>query len=115
MRDETNYLWGSEGCGFDPECSPRTTFAEHIAQGFLGAWNDDDRVIAIDTPIGNGNATIPEFVVPPHFRNFHYVAVHDPGDDPKYEGLDWVTWYVYFDVVDGEPLVVGMSYDTWAP
>lgn len=115
MNDPIVYLWGSTGCGIDPECAPQATFAEQIAGGFLSAWNDDDRVVAVDTPIAGGNGTPAEFVIPTPFRNFHYVAVHDPGDDPQYAGIDWVTWYVYFDVIDGLPVVAGLSVDMWAP
>jgi hypothetical protein len=115
MADATVYYWGSTGCGTDPECAPQATFAEMIAGGFLSAWDDDDRVIEVDTPIGSGNQTLPEFVIPTPFRGFHYLTVFDPGDDPQYEGMDWLTYYLYFDIVDGEPLVVGLSVDMWAP
>ncbi|MDF1595611.1 MAG: hypothetical protein P1T08_05900 [Acidimicrobiia bacterium] len=115
MSDQTIYLWGNPGCGPDPDCAFQATFANQIADSFLSAWDDEDRRIEIDTPIAGGNGTLPEAVVPVLFRNFHFVAVHDPGDDPAYGGLDWITWYVYFDVVDGLPVVAGMSVDMWAP
>lgn len=115
MNDPIVYFWGSTGCGTDPGCAPQATFADQIAAGFLSAWNDGDGVVAVDTPIAGGNGTLPDFVIPTPFENFHYLAVHDPGDDPQYGGLDWVTWYAYFDFVDGLPLVAAFSVDMWAP
>ena len=115
MDDRTEYLWGSPGCGIDPECASRATFADQVGRAFLSAWNDDDRVVRVNAPIAGGNGTLPAFVIPTPFRNFNYIAVHDPGDDPRYAGLDWVTWYVYFDLVDGLPKVVAFSVDMWAP
>ncbi|MDH5371817.1 MAG: hypothetical protein OEX97_02620 [Acidimicrobiia bacterium] len=115
MTDPTIFLWGSPGCGVEPECAYQETFVEQVAGGFLSAWDDDDRLVEIDTPIAGGNGTLPEFVIPTVFRNFHYVAVHDPGDDPAYGGLDWTTWYVYLELADGELTVAGLSVDMWAP
>jgi hypothetical protein len=53
--------------------------------------------------------------MPIEFQNFHFLAVHDPGDNPDFGGLDWTTWYVYFDLTGAGWKVAGMSTDSYAP
>ena len=68
--------------------------------GYVSCWPDPDpgSTWALEETF-DGDPSAPSQDLLP--RNFDYVAVHDPGDDPQYAGLDWVTWYVYFDMVDG--------------
>ena len=105
--------FGGGGCS-PGECPPMT-FARAVGDSFTGAWDDADRRLTSDTPIGGGNAALPETVVPVTLANFHYRAVFDPGDDPSFGGLDWSTWYVFVDYEDGHPVVVAMVYDAWVP
>ena len=47
--------------------------------------------------------------------NFVWVAVHDPGDNPEWEGLDWSTWFVFMELDGTLPKVVGLQIQTWGP
>lgn len=117
LTDSTLHAWAGTGCAPEdcPDETPKLTFAEGVADSFLGAWTDDDRQVAVDEVIPGGNGMLPDFIVPTEFKNLHYVAVKDPGDDPDYGGLDWYTWYVYFTYENDVPVVLGMSIDAWAP
>ena len=112
MDDETLYPWGSPACSPD-ECPNEASFAEAVAQDFLDVWADDDVILSFNEPISAPNGTVPEHAIPDIFTNFGYVAVHDPGDNPEFDGLDWTTWYVFVDGSTGK--VVGMNLDIWAP
>lgn len=112
MDDETLYSWGSPGCGVG-ECTTEATFADAVAGGFLGVYDDTDVVFSLNEPISAPNGRLPEAAIPDIFSNFGYVAIHDPGDDPAFDGIDWTTWYVF---VDGSSnRVVGLALDQWAP
>jgi len=116
LTDPTTYHWPSNAVApEDIEEIPARTFAEAIADSFLSAFADDDTVTTINDPIAGGNGRIPEEAIPFTLRSFNYVGVHDPGDNPDYGGLDWVTWYVSVDYENGAPVVVGMTIDQWAP
>ena len=66
-------------------------------------------------PLAGGNGRIPETAVFPMLVGFRYVSVFDPGDNPDFGGLDWTSWHVSIDYEDGEPVVVGLTLDQWAP
>lgn len=89
------------------------TFTDQVVPSFLGAWDDADRQIGVDRFLAGPEAA--PHVVPPDLSGYHYLAVHDPGDDPQYEGLDWVTWLVFFEPAAGGWKVVAMLVDSWAP
>ena len=114
LDDPTTYEWGSPACSPD-ECPNQLTFTDGVAAPFLSAWDDSDRQVAFNEPILGGNGSLAATVVPFEFAGFPYVAIHDPGDDPAYGGIDWQTWYVYLSVEAGTVRVVGMSIDMWAP
>lgn len=113
LDDDTEYDWGGTGCS--PEECPDETFREAIADPFVSTVTDDDREVAVNEPIPGPNGRLPETLPPTPYRNLPYIAVHDPGDDPQYDGLDWQTWYVHLEFVDGEPRLVGLSVDEYAP
>ena len=117
LTDPTLHMWAGTGCSAEecPDETPKRTFAKGVADSFLSAWNDDDRLISVDNVIPGGNGMLVESIVPTEFANLHFVAVKDPGDHPEYGGTDWFTWYVYFTYEDGVPVVLGMSIDQWAP
>jgi hypothetical protein len=56
-----------------------------------------------------------EFALPVQFQGFPFVTLFDPGDDPQYEGLDWMSWVVSMSYEDGGLRVVGLTVDQWAP
>ena len=113
LSSPTLYEWGSQGCS--PSECPERTFSEAVAESFVGAWEDTDKIVTFDEKIPGPGGLGDAGIIPQEFANYHYVAVHDPGDDPQYEGLDWVTWYVYLDYSEARPVVVGMSVDSWGP
>ena len=117
LTDPTLHPWAGNGCSPEecPDETPKLTFAEGVADSFLGAWNDDDRRVSVDEVIPGGNGMLEDFIVPTEFENLHFVAVKDPGDNPDYGGMDWYTWYVYFTYENDVPVVLGMSIDAWAP
>jgi hypothetical protein len=117
LTDSTMYAWAGTGCAPEecPDETPRLTFAAAVADSFLSAWIDDDRRVQVDGVIPGGNGLPAESIVPTEFANLHFVAVHDPGDNAEYGGIDWFTWYVYFAYEEGVPVVLGMSIDEWAP
>ncbi|MCP3973959.1 MAG: SH3 domain-containing protein [bacterium] len=116
LTDPTTYHWPSNAVApEDIDEIPARTFAEAIADSFLSAYADDDTVTTVNEPNAGGNGRISEEAIPFPFRSFNYIGVHDPGDNPEYGGLDWVTWYVSVDYEDGAPVIVGMTIDQWAP
>ncbi len=116
LTDPTTYQWPSNAVGpEDLDQIPARTFAEAVADSFLSAYDDPDAVTTVNEPILGGNGRLPEYAIPFEFQSFHYVGVHDPGDNPDYGGLDWITWYVSIDYEDGEPVIAGLTVDMWAP
>lgn len=112
FTDPTIYDWGGEATGpGEPVASD--TFAGEVGASFAGVVGDQDLQTAVDQPL-QGAESAPPFL-PVEFQNFHYIAYHDPGDDPNVDGLDWLTWYVFFDWTGSGWGVVGMSVDGWAP
>jgi predicted small lipoprotein YifL len=118
LTDPTTYQWPSNALSpDDPEFDqiPGRTFAEAIAGSFLSAYDDPDTGTTVNRPIVAGNSRLPEAAIPFELGSFNYIGVHDPGDDPEYGGLDWVTWYVSIDYEAGSPVIVGLTIDTWSP
>lgn len=110
--DQTVLGWGGEALE-QGEYVANETFADQIGPSFAGVAADPDLQVATDQPLQGPEAAPPYLPVP--FQNLHYLAFHDPGDDPSYDGLDWTTWYVHFEPLGGGWVVVGMSLDRWAP
>ncbi len=119
LTDPTSYKWPSNALDVnDPDQAaevPSRTFAEEIAASLVSAYVDTDTVITFNEPIEAGNGRIAEYAIPFSLAGFNYVGIHDPGDNPEYGGLDWITWYVSFDYEDGVPVVVGLTLDQWSP
>lgn len=119
LSDSTTYKWPSNALDVnnpdDANEIPNRTFAEAIGDRFVSTYDDADRSETFDQPIEAGNGRIPEYAIPFELQGFHYVGVHDPGDNPDYGGLDWTTWYVSIDYEDGHPVVVALTLDEWSP
>ncbi len=118
LTDDTTYQWPSNALSpDDPEFLqiPGRTFAAAVADSFVSAYDDPDTIMTFNDPIAGGNGRLPGDAIPFEFTSFNYVGVHDSGDEPQYDGLDWVTWYVSIDYEDGEPVIVGLTIDQWAP
>jgi spore germination protein GerM len=116
LTDATTYKWPSNALGPDQlDEVPARTFAEAITDSFLSAYDDPDTQLSWNDPIAGGNGRLPGNAIPFEFAGFNYVGVYDPGDDPQYGGLDWTTWYVSIDYEGGDPVIVGLTVDMWAP
>jgi hypothetical protein len=111
LTSTTEYGWGSSACS--PEECGTDTFTEAFADQYIQAYDDTDRQVVFDQIIGGGNMMLNP--IPAKFLGVHYAAFFDPGDNPDFGGLDWSTWYVYIALEDGEPVIVGLSTDEWAP
>jgi hypothetical protein len=48
------------------------------------------------------------------YPDMNYYSVHFPGTD-QYGGMDWETWVVGVDSVDGEPHVAALVHYAWEP
>lgn len=115
LTSATTYRWGSNALEADsPEITPRT-FKQAIADRFVGAVDDDDSTIAVGEVIEGPNGRIPEYAIPVEFQGFPFATVFDPGDNPDYGGLDWISWVVSFVPEDGGHKVIGLTIDEWAP
>ena len=86
-----------------------------IADQFLADYHDHDvQLHPGGIPIGSGGPP-PWAAISAPFANFVWVAVHDPGDNPEWEGLDWSTWFVFMEVDGTLPKVVGLQIQAWGP
>lgn len=106
--------WSSTGC---IACVDRT-FAEAVGNPYLSVFDDlaiDAETLLDEVLLGGGGPFPPEAAIPVPFQNFHFVSFFDPGDDPDFDGLDWWTWLVFFDVEDGEVVIAGMAPAAWIP
>ena len=116
LSSATTYHWPSNALGPDEiEEIPALTFAEAIAGSFVSAYDDTDTSITLNEPILGGNGRLPEYAIPFELGSFNYIGVHDAGDNPDFDGLDWITWYVSIDYEDGAPVIVALTVDMWAP
>lgn len=115
LTDATARRWGSNALEPDsPEIQPRT-FSEAIAERYVDAYDDADTVILVDEVLEGPNGRPAALALPTELRGFRFVTVHDPGDEARYEGLDWMTWIVSLSYEDGRLKVVGLTVDEWAP
>jgi hypothetical protein len=106
--------WSSTGC---IACVDRT-FADAVGNTYLSVFDDlliDADTLLDDVLLGGGGPFPPEAAIPVPFQNFHFVSFFDPGDDPDFDGLDWWTWLVFFDIEDGEAVIAGMAPAAWIP
>lgn len=119
LTDPTTYKWPSNAFDVnDPDFAdeaPSRTFAEAIAASFVSAYDDDDVMLTYNEPVEAGNGRPAAYAIPFELVGFNYVTVYDVGDNPDFGGLDWTIWYVSFDYEDGDPKVVGLTIDQWAP
>lgn len=115
LDDPTTYRWGSPA--LEPgstEIEPRT-FTEAIAEPLIDVYDDPDLEVKKGEFIEGPNGRPAEFAIPVEFERFPFVTLFDPGDDPQYEGLDWMSWVVSMSYEDGDLRVVGLTVDRWAP
>ena len=61
-----------------------------------------------------GGATY-EVEWPNEYANLNFYSIHNPGNDPSYDGLDWRTWLAGVEYVDGEPYLFALLNYQWEP
>ena len=114
LTDDTKLAWASPGASAE-ELGPTASFREQIADQFLEDYHDPDTQLRPGgIPIGSGGPP-PWAAISTPFANFVWVAIHDPGDNPEWSGLDWSTWFVFMELDDTLPKVVGLQIQTWGP
>jgi len=111
MSDPKARVWGTHDGKGDPI---KETFAGYYA-AFV--WTHDFTVapdVAIDREIGAGN-TLSN--VATAYPKGHFVELHFPGFDKKYDGMDWESLRLVFEEVpsDGgfELMLVGIVHAEW--
>jgi len=52
---------------------------------------------------------------PPKYANLNFYSLHNPGNDPSFDGLDWRTWLAGVEYVDGKPYLFSLSNNQWEP
>ena len=61
-----------------------------------------------------GGATY-EVKWPEEYVNINFYSVHNPGNDPSYGGMDWLTWLVGVEYVNGNPYLFSLTHYQWEP
>jgi hypothetical protein len=49
------------------------------------------------------------------YANINFYSLHNPGNDPSYDGLDWRTWLAGVEYVDGQPYLFALLNYQWEP
>lgn len=52
---------------------------------------------------------------PAEYANFNYYSLYNPGNDPSYNGMDWRTWLVGVEYVNGQPYLFALMNYQWEP
>jgi len=52
---------------------------------------------------------------PKRYSNVNFYSMHNPGNDPSFGGLDWRTWLVGVEYVDGQPFLFALLHYKWEP
>lgn len=52
---------------------------------------------------------------PTEYTNLNFYSVHNPGNDPSYDGLDWNTWLAGVEYVNGNPYLFSLTHYQWEP
>lgn len=114
-QDATDLKWSNTGAAANESEATVGTWKEVIADKFLADYLDEDVVIEVGgLPLGP-NAVLPGSAISSALTNFPWVAVHDPGDNEELAGLDWSTWFVFMEMEESGPKVVGLQPQTSYP
>jgi hypothetical protein len=106
-RDEQQYLWGAYDGKGDPI---RLTAVKYFA---TFVYNHDFILapkVSYNRIIGRGNTTNNQTEAYPGAIIVEY---HFPGFESKYEGMDWQSLRLIFEMKDGIAYLVGISHDQW--
>ncbi len=105
--DTETFMWGyTDGKGDEIELTRKEYFEKYLFNhDYLNA-----PVIAVNETLGRGNS-MNTIVTDSTGRNF--VAFHFAGFNPTYEGMDWTTLYLVFDLEGGKYKLRGIAKDNW--
>ncbi len=107
--DDTDLKWANTGASASESEATVGTWKQVIADAFLSDYLDQDVTIEVGGLTLGPNATLPETAISSAFANFPWVAIHDPGDNEAIGGLDWSTWFVFLEMENDGPKVVGLQ------
>jgi len=104
--------WGS----FDGSGDPiELTFSDYVERFVVPeAFEDSDIVVhTIEEPgrVGRGNTI--DNIAEAYPQAAFWLELHNPGRDPQYEGMDWVSLRLVFVVEQGTPKLRGVIHDQW--
>lgn len=101
------YTWGSyDGSGESIELDFNGYYDEFIFdEDFL-----NPQIIGNNVSVSQGNSldNISEV-----YEDGHFIELHFQGFDPQYEGIDWKSLKLVFEVVDNDWYLVGIVHDQW--
>ena len=113
--DDTELRWSNTGASADEASATVGTWKQVIADSFLADYLDEDVEIEVGGLTLGPNAVLPGSAISSAFANFPWVAIHDPGDNEEFQGLDWSTWLVFLEMEEGRPRVVALQPQTSYP
>lgn len=105
--DTETFMWGyTDGKGDEIELTRKEYFEKYLFNhDYLNA-----PVVAVNETLGRGNS-LNTIIADSGERNF--VAFHFAGFNPTYEGMDWTTLYLVFDLEGGKYKLRGIAKDNW--
>jgi uncharacterized protein YgiM (DUF1202 family) len=107
--DSTVYLWGQFAGSGEPI---DMTFADYYQRFVYDADFAQPDAVGFGETIGQGS-TINN--IPSVFPESTTIEYHFEGFDPQYEGLDWRSLRLVWEVSDGDWYLVAIVHDEWTP
>lgn len=107
FSDPSVVLWGYYDGSGEPIMK---TFAEYFAEFVVDVDFAAAPKISFDERLGQGN-TLNN--ISDAYPNAHVVEFHFPGFDPQYEGMDWKSLRLVFEVVNDQWFLVGVIHVQW--
>lgn len=108
-EDDSDLRWSNTGASASEGEATVGSWKEVIADPFLSDYLDEDVNIGVGELTLGANSVLPGSAISSAFANFPWVAIHDPGDNEEFAGLDWSTWLVFLEMEEDGPKVVGLQ------
>jgi hypothetical protein len=87
------------------------TFAQVVLPALQDVFKDD---ALICNQIKLGGATY-DVEWPTEYTNINFYSIHNPGNNPSYDGLDWRTWLAGVEYVNEQPYLFALLHYNWEP
>jgi len=52
---------------------------------------------------------------PVKYANINFYSIHNPGNGPSVQGMDWQTWLAGIEYMDGQPYLMVLMHYQWEP